>query len=329
MTVDERKLLSDFISIKNALNNWGDFVDSKVIDIVNSVYSGTNFIQMRPLHRCKNEQTFIKKALYRDKGYKSPLLEIEDKVATRVVLLTSDNVYQVTALLTECSDWAHKISKDTKRISEDNPNLFDYQSVHLVVWPKGTFDSQVDSALLTCEIQIRTLLQHAYAEVTHDSVYKGPYQNDNSIKRQLSKCMALMETTDDMFCSIFNKISLTTNESSPYKDLLKQVTALYNDLTGQFIDYKDADISIAEMVFSLVHLKPVSFSQIEQYVSQFRSHILHAIKNNDSLLVKEPIILILFYYIENYDTFVIQNWPLSQTVLENLVESLGISTSFY
>ena len=70
------------------------------------------------------------------------------------------------------------------------------------------FDNSV-KPYLTCEIQIRTLLQHAFAEVSHDSTYKGPYKNDKGILRHLAKSMALMEATDDYFCNIF---SLTSDE---------------------------------------------------------------------------------------------------------------------
>ena len=85
-----------------------------------------------------------------------------------------------------------KLTKDIDQEIEDKPNIFDYQSSHIVVRPlesDNNFSTELINSL-TCEIQIRTLLQHAFAEVSHDSTYKGPYKNDKEILRRLAKAMA-------------------------------------------------------------------------------------------------------------------------------------------
>lgn len=331
MAPNEQDLAQQFAALHGPLARWGAFVDTVVNELLDTVFPDSNFIQMRPQHRCKNEDSYVKKVLYRSKNnnYPEPLVDVEDKVATRVVLLTTDNVKKFVSLLTTCEHWDNKISKDTNEISLSNPNLFDYQSVHIVVWPKKN-PEQIDKRFLTCEIQVRTLLQHAYAEVTHDLVYKGAQQNDGAIKRQLSKCMALMETTDDMFCNIFDKISLTADsEDYEYKKLLARATDAYNRLTGQQVNYKKADLYFLDAILSLYHEKPIGLDLFDYYVRANEVDIQHALRTNASVLLKEPAVLILFCYIDTYDSFVISHWPLSMHIVDAMRESLGISAGDY
>ena len=58
-----------------------------------------------------------------------------------------------------------------------------------------------------CEVQIRTLLQHAHAELTHDAIYKSKKTIKPIVHRTVAKCMALIETTDDFFCDATNKLN--------------------------------------------------------------------------------------------------------------------------
>lgn len=331
MVARERELQGQFSSVKKALDAWGAWVDETILALVNPVFAGTNFLQVEPKHRCKDEASFINKALYRGKNnnYPNPIVNIEDKVATRIILLTTKNVETVKGLLTDCSEWYHKVSKDTKEFSRDNPNLFDYQSVHLVVWPKAIFCG-IDNEVLTCEIQIRTLLEHAYAEVTHDSVYKGPYQNNSFIKRQLSKCMALMETTDDMFCKIFELISLKAeNSEDAFTQLVIQATRIYNGVVDDVVSQKGQNLYLIDAILSVFQEKPITAELLTTYTTTHEQDIKIAIRTSGSILVREPAILILFCYIEYFEEFLYEHWPLSITILDSMKESLGISAGEY
>jgi len=331
MVARERELYSEFSAIKQALTAWGTFVDEKILELVSSEFQGTNFLQIAPKHRCKDETSFIRKALYRSKNnnYRNPLVDIEDKVATRIILLTTKNVDTVKGLLTTCLNWDYKVSKDTKEFSKENPNLFDYQSVHLVVWPKESY-SNVAKEVLTCEIQIRTLLEHAYAEVTHDSVYKGPHQNNNVIKRQLSKCMALMETTDDMFCNIFESISLRAdNSTNAFTQLLAQATNIYNGIINSTSDYRNSDVYFLDAIIYLFNEKPITIELLSAYTGEHEQDVRIAINSNGSILMREPAVLILFCYIEYFEEFLWEHWPLSVTIIDSMKESLGISEGEY
>lgn len=53
------------------------------------------------------------------------------------------------------------------KIRLKHPEVFSYQSDHFILMPCEGYDSPKDINVLTCEVQVRTLLQHAYSEVSH------------------------------------------------------------------------------------------------------------------------------------------------------------------
>nr|WP_249804714.1 MULTISPECIES: hypothetical protein [unclassified Bradyrhizobium] len=66
------------------------------------------------------------------------------------------------------------------------PYEFRYQSVHYIVRSRGDqkLDGQNITAGTPCEVQIRTLLQHAHSELTHDTIYKPSVKGTPAIARQ-------------------------------------------------------------------------------------------------------------------------------------------------
>lgn len=206
----EEKILQEFNSIKLELQVWGDLVDNKyLIDQILKDMINDKLIKILPSFRLKDDKSYLFKALYREKLYTNPIENIEDKIGTRIVVLKSDDIKVIQEKILVASFWESTLTKDIDQEIEDKPNIFDYQSSHIVVKPLSS-DKNFKSGMvnsLSCEIQIRTLLQHAFAEVSHDSTYKGPYRSDKKILRQLAKAMALMEATDDYFCNVYEKMS--------------------------------------------------------------------------------------------------------------------------
>jgi ppGpp synthetase/RelA/SpoT-type nucleotidyltranferase len=208
MNEQEQNILKEFNNLRDNLDSWGAYVDKELLKILQEDFINNNLLKIYPNYRLKQSKSYLYKALYRKKEYTNPLIDIEDKVGTRIVLLKSDDIEKAADIILNHTEWDAKITKNLTDEIENKPKLFDYQSMHLVVKPKEDkgYNNEIKD-LLTCEIQIRTLLQHAFAEISHDSTYKGPYKNDKEILRHLAKSMALMEATDDYFCQIFTMMS--------------------------------------------------------------------------------------------------------------------------
>jgi putative GTP pyrophosphokinase len=320
--LNEEQLLSDYRQVKPYLDEWGKLVDQTIISLLEPLIKDHR-LKIFPSFRSKDESSFIAKAFYRKKPYTHPLLQIEDKIGTRVVMLTSDDVSEVAELLMSYKGWHAKKDRDPSETIKNTPEVFDYQSIHLVVKPleKGSiFDENVVN-LLTCEIQIRTLLQHAYAEISHDSTYKGPYKGDREIQRKLAKSMALMEATDDYFCNIFKLMN----------DVERKEGLYLNELSNRFLGVRpdfskeQTDITLASLVFELLTKHDVPLQVLDRFIAKKGDELTVCIQANQSMLFKQPVILLIAYFLYNHIHFLKSNWPLNHEALTGVMNGFGYS----
>ena len=320
--MSEEEIKKEFETLRPDLEAWGKFVDQTINDIICHYKYGE--IQIFPKYRLKDEQSFVNKALYRGKGYNDPMVQIEDKVGTRVVVLVTEIVDRVSNDLKECTRWNIKESKTKHEIFEEMPDKFGYQSIHYIVTPLdnccnfASGSSRLEQ--LTCEIQVRTLLQHAYAEISHDNVYKGPYKNDPIILRQLAKSMALMEAADDYFCKTLEQISAPQNKENM---LLEYLVKTFMEIKGLNTP-PSFDRNLAEEILSLAADEHISENDIDTFI-QSNTGIKNAIKYGKSIITQQPIIILLAYCLEKHPYTIQEKWDIDIDVYRNVCASLGYS----
>ncbi|MGM9506976.1 GTP pyrophosphokinase [Larkinella sp. GY13] len=317
----EKELRMEFRTLLPHLESWGNEVDKTLKEILHE-FILTKKVQIGPAFRVKDEDKYIEKVTAR-KAYNNPLIETSDKVGTRVVLLNTKDLVDVSDVLMNHDSW--NITKDREWLKEveSNPSTFDYQSEHFVVTPKKETLLDIDFNALKCEIQIRTLLQHAYAEVSHDHVYKGAYKNDKPILRKLAKSMALMEATDDYFNQIFDLIGNPNNKEN---DLLKNLGILYKHIVPEKEVYYSQDLS--DLYLPLFYNKPFNVGNLDGFVEN-NAQLKNWINRSNLLLFKHPIIIMLAYFLRNDQDYLCENWPSTRSQLEGLHLGLGYSFSDY
>ncbi len=147
--------------------------------------------------RAKTLDSFCEKAVR--KGYKSPLEETTDIAAVRIVYLYVSDIEQIAH---EIRDVFNVVEESDKTLSESDQ--FGYTAVHFLVKlgtkVKGArYDDLTD---LLCEIQVRTILQDAWAIVDHHLLYKRESAVPASLKRKLNALVGLFETADYQFDKI-------------------------------------------------------------------------------------------------------------------------------
>lgn len=319
----EDKILADFNAIELDLKKWGKFVDESLSNIVLKNLVDNYKVKIKPSFRLKEEKSYISKALWRerDKPYTNPLNEIEDKIGTRVVFLFSIDVKKASEFVLESSLWVAKITKKYDEISEKDPEKFGYQSIHVVVHPKEQNGYVHDVKDLTCEIQLRTLLQHAYSEISHDSTYKGPFKKDKEIARKLSKSMALMEATDDYFCSIFEMIA---DETRKVHNFSVELISIYKTIDPNFIS-ENLDRELTEIFFNFLDDFDISIDGIKEMYQKNKVSIDYAIKNPINYLPTQPVFILVAYLFFNHRHTFEEKWPLMSQQLEELYLTFGVS----
>lgn len=157
--------------------------------------------------RVKGTDSFVKKAL--NPKYESPLTEIEDQVAGRVITFFRDDIPVVRALLEGRFGAVEHVVKEP-----EEPDEFGYESDHFVfviaehLKPDGWINQP--NMPTTFELQIRTLFMHAWAEPQHDLGYKGR-GIDRQSKRELAWIAASSWGADRVLNDVAHRLGAFDN----------------------------------------------------------------------------------------------------------------------
>jgi putative GTP pyrophosphokinase len=158
--------------------------------------------------RAKSVESFGKKAAKPSEGdpskprYCDPLSDITDLAGVRVIAFLLRNVEQVCALVEREFTVHERADKSAELLDEGK---LGYQSIHFLVemHPNRTRlpEYQRYKGILF-EIQVRTLLQHAWAEMEHDIQYKSAAVIPAVIRKKFISLAGLLEIADREFQSL-------------------------------------------------------------------------------------------------------------------------------
>jgi putative GTP pyrophosphokinase len=128
---------------------------------------------------------------------------IRDLAGVRIIAYFPSDVDKIVPLIEKGFNIDSRYSMD-KRFSSD-PAIFGYASVHLVIELRPEMLKLPEYALfdkMKCEIQVRTILQHAWAEIEHDVVYKSLRKIPFRVRRRFACLAGLLEIADREFESL-------------------------------------------------------------------------------------------------------------------------------
>ncbi len=149
--------------------------------------------------RAKESDKLMAKLLRPDKSYKR-LADVTDLAGVRIITHLEDEVDQVAEIIRKQFRVIPELSIDKGAIQD--PDRFGYVSLHYVVRlaaKRAQLGKYKEYKDLLCEIQIRSILQHAWAEIEHDLGYKTAAAVPKHIRRRFSRLAALLETADEEF----------------------------------------------------------------------------------------------------------------------------------
>ena len=149
--------------------------------------------------RVKAVDSFAEKILRKRQLYEDPVHDMTDLCGARVITHTAEQVQAVGEFIESHLDVDWDNSDDTSgrlRTTE-----FGYRSVHYIVcFKEGVFPTadvpvEVPEGAygLWAEIQVRTILEHAWADIAHDLTYKSPFKVPAPFLRRVAGLAARLE----------------------------------------------------------------------------------------------------------------------------------------
>ncbi len=161
--------------------------------------------------RCKDPRSLRMKLF--EKNYANPARQLTDMVAARVITYYSHDVDRVAAKLSSALTVDPRNSGDKRKLL--TLKEFGYKSVHLQLQTKASWASDPKYAALRgrwCEVQIRSILEHAWAEIEHEVVYKSEIRYPDEIKRKFARLAGAVEILEEEFLQLRNAREALINE---------------------------------------------------------------------------------------------------------------------
>lgn len=156
--------------------------------------------------RVKDEDSLAGK-VSRAEGKYSGLDEITDLAGIRIITYFDDEVDAIADIVEREFAVDEENSVDKRKLLD--PDRFGYLSLHYVV---GLTERRAElteyARFKDCkaEIQIRTILQHTWAEIEHDLGYKSKQAIPKEVRRSFSRLAGLLEIADREFAKIRDEL---------------------------------------------------------------------------------------------------------------------------
>lgn len=152
--------------------------------------------------RAKGVESFSGKLSKPESSY-SQLTDVTDLAALRITTYFNSDVDVVAELIEREFEVIREHSHD-RREAQD-PDRFGYVSVHYVVAlsaPRVNLGEYRRFLGKRIEIQIRSVLQHAWAEIEHDLGYKSKGGIPREMRRRFARLAGMLEIADDEFAAL-------------------------------------------------------------------------------------------------------------------------------
>ncbi len=168
------------------------------VDLVTGILDDAGINYLSITGRTKSVASFAEKARRSTDGvrlYTDPLNDIGDQIGVRVITYVHSDVAAVADLLRDQVEVLDDRDMGRETAQEGR---FGYASRHLQVSLSGR----------VVQVQIRTVLQHAWAEFEHDIRYKGtmPDEHARDFDRRFTLAAGLLELADREFTTIRDRL---------------------------------------------------------------------------------------------------------------------------
>ncbi|PKL41100.1 MAG: hypothetical protein CVV44_00230 [Spirochaetae bacterium HGW-Spirochaetae-1] len=152
--------------------------------------------------RVKDFEAFYRKLLVKSQKQhiENPFEAINDLIGIRIIVPFLEDIQVIEGIMKRCCE----VLETKYKHQELSIKEFGYDSTHLIIeFPIEILSKMRMKETLVCEIQLRTILQDAWAEVEHELVYKTNIDKvETTIRRKLVALNATLSLADITFQEI-------------------------------------------------------------------------------------------------------------------------------
>jgi len=209
------------------------------------------------------------------KNYSNPFKETEDFCGTRIILYYLADIERVNEIIRKEFD----VQDNEDKTESLDVNEFGYRSYHFIVkLNEKWLDTPNYRGLknIKIEIQVRTVLMHAWAEIEHKLGYKNKGQVPKALSRKLYLISAKLEEADGQFQELVGDISdykseLISKAAKKGKFTSKEfnLNTLQALMDFYFPNHEKHEYAISESLREIESLQ-ISLAKVVEYVEKIK-----------------------------------------------------------
>lgn len=258
-------------------------LDKIIIEKIMHIIQVEHLFVMDVAHRVKEVES-LKGKLLRKQGKYNSLSQITDLCGVRIICYFVDTVEQIAKELERVFDVDYENSID--KSANLQATQFGYLSIHYICSLKKEEQYPQELTDVRFEIQMRTVLQHAWAEIEHDLGYKSEFGVPREIRREFSRIAGLLEVADEQFVNLRKntkkyvenvKIKIANSEADDL--MINQVTL------PEFLSSNHKFLERMESFKEETHVEFVS-SNTEKYLRLFEYMGINKLGELSAILMK-------------------------------------------
>jgi putative GTP pyrophosphokinase len=222
--------------------------------------------------RVKTVDSFIEKSVRKD--LEDPFRDIEDVVGLRVVLLFLSDMPDTLKLIRQ----SFTVRSEENKVESSDVSNFEYMSIHFNVEIQESYRGPRYDTIkgMPFEIQVRTILMDAWANVSHYLDYKGQSSIPSELRRDFYALSGLFYVADRHFELFFERTlhsrekaekSIDTEQPDLEQELNLDTMLAY--LQRKFPDRKHVKgEDVADLVNELTEAGYTTLTEIDRKVSR-------------------------------------------------------------
>ena len=241
-------------------------------------------------YRVKSFKSFFAKKLklFRQAHAKpDAILPITDVLGIRIITPFMGDISKIL----ECIKSNFIVEEIEDKGAAHSFKEFGYESIHVLIkLPEQFLPFAEGLDVPVCEIQLRTILQDAWAEVEHELIYKSEFlPTDEPLKRKLASLNAMLSLSDMLFQELRDYQHALAIELSKRRDsFISSIESIIDkEFTGKYIKTEPETVDGEEFVYSesldemLLHALNAHNAKKYDAAIRMYTHIIEATSRKD------------------------------------------------
>lgn len=198
-----QELLAQYRSLLPVYKKMAEVIPEKLKELI----AEAGIIVAAVEQRVKTEESLAGKLKLKGSKYRD-ISDITDLVGLRVITFYIDDVDKVASIVERLFEIDWKNSIDKRKIHDIDS--FGYLSLHYICRiPESSYSDPEYPQLnqIRFEVQMRTILQHAWSNMNHDTGYKSGVEIPAIYMRNMSRLAGMLELIDDEFSRIRRELT--------------------------------------------------------------------------------------------------------------------------